>query len=114
MIKRLLVSCLMITALAVLPQHALASGGDYYGGSKVKKSSAPQIDSAKYSLGQKIYTGKADLGDVSQARASSQKLRLEELQSKVGEAVPDLVQLAGRLSDEELAALEYFISKRHR
>jgi hypothetical protein len=68
-------------------------------------------DREKYRLGQKIYAGKIKL--TASADAQRQRPRLEAAQAQLpAGAKTDLVSLAGRLTEDQLAALEYFVKHR--
>lgn len=72
-----------------------------------------KLDHEKYGLGQKIYDGKIDL--MAHEEAEMQTGRLKALQSQLPSdamAKKDLVALAGKLTPEQLAALEYYVSQR--
>ena len=69
------------------------------------------LDREKYGLGQKIYAGKAKLMDSGDAMAQKPRLQTAQAQLPAGNGV-DLVGLAGRLSPEQLDALEYFVKQR--
>ena len=72
------------------------------------------IDRDKYALGQLIYSGKASL--VSQTAPKDQKNRLEKCQAQLPENVAkskDLTAMSERLTEAQLAALEYYIGHRY-
>jgi hypothetical protein len=72
-----------------------------------------KLDQEKYGLGQKIYDGKVDL--MAHADAQMQMERLKMVQARVpadGGMRKDLVGLAGKLSPEQLDALEYYVNHR--
>ena len=78
-----------------------------------KGSKATKVDRAKYDLGQKAFNGKTA---PVQGDATAQRARLEALQRKLPEKVgakKDLTSLAGKLSEEQLDALEYFVQQRY-
>ena len=74
------------------------------------------VDSQKYALGKKIYTGKAKLTPQTSVDRAAQERRLQELQARLPEKVRaevNLPQYAGRLSGTELEALDYYVSRRY-
>ena len=78
-----------------------------------KGSKAVRVDRDKYDLGQKVFNGKAP---AVQGDAAVQRTRLEALQRQLPEktaAKKDLTTLAGKLSHEQLEALEYFVQQRY-
>jgi hypothetical protein len=71
------------------------------------------VDRGLYDLGQKVFRGKAaaGLGD-----AAAQRPRLAALQGRLPAAAArktDLAALAGKVTDEQLAALEYYVGRRY-
>jgi hypothetical protein len=75
-----------------------------------------KLDSGKYSLGKKIYTGKAELRASPGAEAAQQEARLRALQNRLPKSAGkkvNLPSLAGKLSARELEALEYYVDKRY-
>ena len=69
------------------------------------------IDHAKYALGQRVYEGKVDLRASTDATAQRERLTL--LQARLPEREKkDLVALAGKLTNEQLSALEYYVNQR--
>ncbi|MBL9166889.1 MAG: hypothetical protein JNN07_04045 [Verrucomicrobiales bacterium] len=72
-----------------------------------------QVDREKFSLGQRIFAGKVNSG---QGDASAQKAKLTDLQSLLPAKLAkekDLCSLAGKLSPEQLNALDYFVTQRY-
>ncbi len=76
-------------------------------------SPAEAFDSAKYELGKAVFNGKAPLTVANAASARAQKPRLAAAAANSGKSGAGLPALAGRLSETQLSAVEYFISKRH-
>lgn len=72
---------------------------------------AETMDDARYALGKSVYTGKARQ-HPNPAAAKQQKARLSRLAAETGET--SLPKLAGKLSAEQLDALDYYVSKRYR
>lgn len=76
---------------------------------------AMKLDRDKYHLGQKIYQGEAALPERMEDQVQGQKERLKALQSKLPSEVgvkKDLVMLAGKLTPQQLDALEYYVAHR--
>jgi hypothetical protein len=78
---------------------------------KSEMSMMETIDSARYELGKAVYTGKYTAVNNRQ-KMSEQKKALMMMSNKAGSKVKDLSSLAGKISDEQLKALEYYLSKR--
>lgn len=77
------------------------------------KGTKAKVDRDKYDLGQKTFNGKTA---PVQGNATAQRARLEALQRKLPEKVAakkDLTSLAGKLSEEQLDALEYYVQQRY-
>lgn len=107
---RVLGPALAVLGVAVLAAPALASG-TYRG----RPASPPaSIDRSAYELGKKIYAGQFTPG-ADAPPADAQRARLEALQERLpmrARTDVDLPSYAGKLDDEQLAALEYFLKKR--
>jgi len=92
------------------------ASGSYSTGRPPKAKSgmaSAQLDREKYGLGQKIYDGKVDL--MAQGDMAAQEGRLKAIQSRLPASdatKKDLVSLAGKLTAEQLDALEYFVDRR--
>ena len=72
-----------------------------------------QVDRDRYDLGQKVYNEKAAPG---QGDAAAQRTRLQALQSQLPASVAktkDLTAMAGKLSEQQLSALEYYVQQRY-
>lgn len=72
-----------------------------------------KLDREKYSLGQKIYNAKVKL--MTAGDAGAQMGRLKVLQARLPAKIAEkknLVSLAGKLTAEQLEALEYFVQQR--
>jgi hypothetical protein len=79
-----------------------------------KAETKSSVDRDKYALGQQIFNGKLQL--TAQSDMAAQKLRLEKCQSCLPSGVAkskSLADLAGKLTDEQLAALEYYLGQRY-
>ncbi len=79
----------------------------------LKTDKAAKVDKDKFDLGQKVFNGKTApaTGD-----ASAQQLRLSALQKQLPEKVAkktDLNARAGKLTAEQLSALEYYVQQRY-
>jgi hypothetical protein len=75
-----------------------------------------KIDRDKYDLGQKVFNGKTAAVDVQGEAAAVQRARLEALQAELPEKVrmkKDLPAMAGKISNEQLDALAYFVKQRY-
>ena len=109
---------MLLTAAAclLLPASTFASG-TYCAcmpkPTKVGKTGKVKIDRDQYDLGQKVYNGKTA---TAQGNASAQRTRLQALQSRLPENVAkkkDLPSLAGKITDQQLEALDYYINHRY-
>lgn len=79
-----------------------------------KTSAKSSVDRDKYALGQQVFNGK--LKFTAQADMAAQKKRLERCQARLPASVAkskNLPALAGQLTDEQLAALEYYLGQRY-
>ena len=106
--------CLLCVTLLAVVMNALASGSYRVTMPRPKTETKSTVDRDKYALGQQVFNGKARL--TAQADVAAQKARLEKCQARLPEAVAksnNLTALAGQLSDEQLAALEYYVSQRY-
>lgn len=109
-IMRLLAALSLVSGLCVAP--ALASGSY-----TAKPPRLGQLDHARYHLGKQVFTGKLDLPAAATGDAASQLPALQELEDKLPEKVrakSQLTSLAGRLTREQLDALEYYLTVRFR
>lgn len=67
---------------------------------------AKGLDNSKYALGKQIYSGRLPVPDRANAKlAKSQAPRLQA-------AAPNLSGLAGKLTEDQLSALEYYVANR--
>lgn len=106
---------LLAAACLVAPLTASASGSYCVCIPKppVKSDKAVKVDKDKFDLGQKVFNGKTA---PASGDASAQKPRLGELQKQLPEKVAkktDLNALAGKLTTDQLSALEYFVQQRY-
>ena len=91
----------------------LFASGTYTSRLPSAPAKAAKVDRAKFDLGQKVYNGKTA---TAQGDAAAQRARLQALQARLPEKVAkkkDLTELAGKLTDEQLDALEYFVKERY-
>jgi hypothetical protein len=112
-IGHILTLTLSFSYLGIL-NSAQASGG-YSSRMAVPRAGVEksQIDREKFSLGQRVFAGKVNSG---QGDATAQKTKLTELQSLLPTKLAkekDLCSLAGKLSPEQLGALDYFVTQRY-
>jgi hypothetical protein len=70
------------------------------------------MDDAKYAEGKAVFTGKAPLTRTAGA-SKQQRARLEALARQSGDAGRNLPSLAGRLTADQLEALEYYVAQRY-
>lgn len=108
--KKLMPFLFVAGVLVLSPMSIRAS--DRYPSSATKA-----MDSEKYLLGQKIFTGKLKLGDVDHRLAATQQPLLKKMQSQLPKTAQEsakLPSMAGKLSTTQLAALEYYLQMRYR
>jgi hypothetical protein len=77
------------------------------------KTAGAQVDRDKYDLGQKVFNGKTA---PVQGDSATQRSQLESLQAQLPAKVAkkkNLPSLAGKLSPEQLDALEYYLENRY-
>ena len=106
--------CLLCVTLLAVVMNALASGSYRVTMPKPKTETKATVDRDKYALGQQVFNGKAKM--TAQADMAAQKPRLEKCQACLPASTAkskSLTELAGKLSDEQLAALEYYLSQRY-
>jgi len=92
---------------------AASASGSYCACMPKPPAKAGKVDRDKFDLGQKVFNGKTApaTGD-----ASAQRTRLAALQTQLPEKVAkkkDLTALAGKLTDSQLDALEYYVKERY-
>jgi hypothetical protein len=110
--RQLLTLGLLAVCLAI-PATADASGS-YTARPPQPGVSKKGLDRAKYSLGQKLFNGK--VAPSGQGDATAQNERLKRLQGMLPEktaAKKNLTTMAGKLSAEQLDALDYYVSNRY-
>lgn len=104
---------LLLAAVLAAPLGALASGSYCVCIPKPPQAAASKVDKDKYNLGQKVFNGKTA---AAQGDAAAQRAKLSSLQSQLPEKVgkkTDLNALAGKLTAEQLSALEYYVQQRY-
>jgi hypothetical protein len=101
--------------IAVLALSTTAFGSGSYRG---KGPTPPnRIEAAEYNLGKKIFNRKAELPEASPELVKVQAEKLGLLEAALPEKdreQADLSALAGRLSEEQLEALHYYVSIRYK
>lgn len=108
-----LFTAVVLGATLLLGRQALASGS--YPGRPPQPPVA--VDTDKYNTGKQIFTGKATLGTGAAGAAETQTTRLKDLQGRLPKAVQKtakLPELAGKLSAEQMKALEYYLELRYK
>ncbi|TGJ99052.1 hypothetical protein EHQ53_10765 [Leptospira langatensis] len=94
-------------------QPTFASGG--FGGGSVAGQALRGKEREKFNLGKAIYNGEVALDAKRDELTKTQKNRLEYLQGSLPNAEKgrvSLEDLAGKLSEEQISALEFFVSIR--
>jgi cytochrome c553 len=89
------------------------ASGSYTSRPPTPPSQSQKVDRTQYNLGQKVFNGKTK---PTTADATAQRPRLEALQAQLPASVAakkNLPTLAGTLSDDQLAALEYYVRERY-
>ena len=107
---------ILIPVLALaLTGSALASGSAPMRPPRPPKKVAPaansEMDDARYALGKAVFTGKST-PVANPSAAKKQKARLNQLASAIGKDGASLPARAGKLSDEQMGALDYYAAKR--
>jgi hypothetical protein len=79
----------------------------------VKTEGHERLDSAKYDLGKRVYNRKSTLGTVSGPTGQEERLRaIEARLPEKEQKKANLAALAGKLSAEQLDALDYYVTHR--
>lgn len=111
-------SKLMRISVVALVLMSLIAGVGLASGSYTGKPPRPgNIDHPSYHLGKQIFSGKLKLSDSVSADQTAQQAFLERLEQRLPEKERTKAQLrrfAGKLNDEQLQALEYYLSVRYR
>jgi hypothetical protein len=100
-------------ALVALVANAALASGSYTSRPPHPRAEKKSLDRAKYSLGQRLFDGKVKLD--AQGDPAAQHARLTTLQGLLPKRVgkkKDLSVLAGKLTAEQLDALEYYVNER--
>ena len=106
----LLFTCLITLGLSTMEGHA---SGSY---SRPPGPPPTKVDNAKYNLGKQVFAGKAAPASVP-GDAATQSLRLKELQGNLPKSAKksaNLPLLAGKLSNEQMSAIEHFLEVRYK
>jgi hypothetical protein len=108
---------LLLAACVALPAATSASGTYSARPPRppTKAAQSEKIDSTKYELGKRIYNGKAKLDTAAGAPMAMQETRLRALESRLPEKEQKSAHLAtyaGKLTAEQLDALEYYVAHR--
>ena len=109
------INIIILAALAVAP-GALRGSGSYMFQPPHPPAGVVE-DSLKYELGKAIFAGKSVLKQQPGAQERAQFIRLAQLQEMLPARVKktvELTSLAGKLSSEQMSALEYFLKVRHK
>jgi hypothetical protein len=104
---------LFCLAALALPLSVAASGT--YSARPIRPP-VSAVDANKYNIGKHIFSGKYDPGKPPGA-AAAQTPRLKALQEKLPKSVQktrDLPALAGKLSNEQMQSLEYYLGVRYK
>ena len=107
-----LILCLVAGSLA--SSSPLLASGSYTSRPPQPRAEKQSLDRAKYSLGQRLFNGKVK--PDAQADAAAQGPKLQTLQARLPARVSkktDLSSLAGKLTPEQLDALEYYVNQRY-
>jgi len=107
-------SLLLGAFLLVSSLHAALASGSYTSRPPHPPAKEKSADRAKYSLGMRVFDGKVKFD--AQADPGAQRDRLKALQARLPERVAkkkDLPSLAGKLTAEQLDALEYYVNHRY-
>lgn len=104
---------LFILATLNTSQLDLNASGSYSTRPPVPRNESGTMDRAKYSLGQRLFTDGP--GSETNSGVPGQKQRLKEMQQSLParfDGQKDLTELAGKLSLEQLEAIEYYVAER--
>jgi hypothetical protein len=108
---------LLLGAFALVAGANVAlSSGTYTARPPQPRAEEKSRDRAKYSLGQRVFDGKVKAETAVQPDAEAQRARLSELQTRLPERVgkkKELSTLAGKLTPEQLDALDYYVKERY-
>ena len=110
---RVVIFAALLGAAATAPAFASGSYAGRPPQPPAKSGGSMKMDQEKYGLGQKVYDG--GVMTPGGGEADAQMTRLKAVQMKLpadAAKMKDLVALAGKLTDAQLAALEYFVAQR--
>jgi hypothetical protein len=107
MIKTTLLALTLAGGAATL---ASASGTYLPPSGRIPSKRPGAMDDALYALGQKTFEGK--LTSPGAGSMASQKKALAVIQATIPAGSGDVTKLAGNITNEQLKALQYFVSKR--
>ncbi len=116
-LKRLILALIVTLAGAALlsPVPALASGSYMARPPRPTDPAALGMDHSKYSLGRRLYLHHVRLPKAEAAPVEAQRKALAELDQLLPESARKrarLSEFAGRLTEEQLDALRYYITTR--
>lgn len=106
----LLAGCLSFA----MPSVIHASGSYTF---RPSRPALQSVDAELYEVGKNIFAGKTKLNEAAPAKQAEQKGRLTELQSKLPTSAlksANLTDMAGKLTAEQLDALEYYVKTRYK
>lgn len=113
------ISVIVRLALGAITMGGLLACAGFASGSYSSRPPQPPDaviqNSRRYELGKAIFAGKLDLKD--RAPQAAQLERLKDLQGRLPaskRASADLPALAGKLSPDQMTALEYFLEIRYK
>jgi hypothetical protein len=104
---------LATSLICLVPASSVEASGSYSSRPARPPSS---VDRNAYELGKKIFAGEFTPGSQ-QSEAAEQKRLLEELRGRLPAAArarSNFTELGGRLDDEQVAALQYYLKKRYK
>lgn len=110
---RYLLSIFTLILVTAMPLTVFSSGS--YGGKAI--TPGKKIDRAQYTLGKSVFKGKATFEEQSQDQAQKQEALLADLEKAIFEKTKRKValkHLAGKISQKQYEALQYYISIRFR
>jgi hypothetical protein len=112
MYKKTLIIPIMVLALA---GSALASGSAPTRPPRPPSNffapAGEKLDNNRYALGKAVFTGKSPQ-TANPSAAKKQRTQLAHLAQVSGKQGASLPSLAGKLSNEQMDALDYYVSKR--
>ncbi len=110
---RSLCTTLGIAVISVAMSGTAHASGGYSGGPPPKPPVPADQKDMLFDLGQQVYNGTLSLPPRDEGKAANQAEKLRKIQDGAGAGrVKDLSANAGRLSDQQLKALEHFVAVR--